>query len=96
MDRALQEILINTYNVNADIRRQAEDALQQLLRTPNFLIAFIVVIEGYPVPIPDTVNVTSPSIHRDIRVAAAIVLKNKLRDIWMIPGTSNSVVSRGM
>lgn len=81
MDIALQNILINTYNNELTLRNQAERALNEFLLTPNFLAAFMVVIDGYRGP--DDM----PTLHHDIRTAACIVVKNNLRQFWTDPLT---------
>ena len=69
MEAALHDILINTYNPNHDLRVNAEKALQQFLVTPGSLTALINFIGA--------VNV-----HRELRQASGIVLKNRLRDYF--------------
>ena len=69
MDNTLQAILINTYNCDANLRKEAENALLQFFNTPGFLSAFAYVIGN-------------PAIHKDLRQSACIMLKNKLREIW--------------
>jgi hypothetical protein len=77
MDITLQNILINTYNNDQSLRSLAEKALNDFLRTPNFLATFFIVIDGY------RNNEGVPTLHHDIRMAAAIVVKNNLRSIWI-------------
>ena len=68
MDVQLQSILIHTYHHDLDLRSQAEAALVQFLNAPGFLIAFVQLLSNVSLP-------------RDLRQAAGIVLKNKMRDI---------------
>jgi hypothetical protein len=69
MEAALEQILINTYNPNHDLRVNAEQQLQQFLATQGSLSALINFISN--------VNV-----HRELRQATGLVLKNRLRDYW--------------
>lgn len=69
MDLVLQEILINTYNPNQQLREGAEQALKQFLNTPGSLSALI-----------NTIG--QPTVHREIRQATGLVIKNRLRDYW--------------
>ena len=81
MDQALQNILINTYNIHPEIRKEAENALKQFLQTNQFLLSFIIIIDGYR----NQENV--PTIHRDIRVAALLIVKNNIREFWAVEST---------
>lgn len=65
---ALQSILINTYNPNQGLRKEAENALQQFVQTPGSL--------------PVLVQTVAAPLHRDIRQATALLIKNRLRDYW--------------
>lgn len=69
MEQALEAILINTYNPNADLRAQAEAALGQFLVTSGALVALLNFIG----------NVNN---HRELRQATGLVIKNKMRDFW--------------
>lgn len=69
MEQALESILINTYNQNAELRAQAEAALGQFLATSGALIALLNFIGN-------TNN------HRELRQATGLVIKNKMRDFW--------------
>jgi hypothetical protein len=69
MESALHDILINTYNPNHDLRVHAEQALQQFLLTHGSLTALINFIG-------------SSSVHRELRQASGLVLKNRLRDYF--------------
>lgn len=69
MEAALHDILINTYNPNHDLRVKAEQALQQFLVTQGSLTALINFIG-------------STAVHRELRQAASLVLKNRLRDYF--------------
>jgi hypothetical protein len=65
----LQDILINTYNPDPGLRKRAEEALGQFLCTPGSCMV--------------TLQLTSDqSVHRDLRQASGILLKNKIRAYW--------------
>lgn len=65
----IESILINTYNADPDLRKAAEKALNETLRQHHSLSAFVNFIG-------DANN------HRDLRLAAAIAIKNKAREYW--------------
>lgn len=70
MESQIESILINTYNPDQSLRIQAENALAQLLtQTGSFsqLLYFISQSNVY---------------HRDLRLAACITIKNKIREYW--------------
>lgn len=69
MESVLESILINTYNPDAALRVQAEQALNQFLVTGGALVALLNFIGN-------TGN------HRELRQATGIVIKNKMRDYW--------------
>ncbi len=69
MEAHLESILINTYNPNPVLRKQAEEALQQFVQTQGSLAAIINCIGNV-------------QMHRELRQATAIVLKNRLRDYY--------------
>jgi len=69
MESILQSILINTYNPNHDLRVQAEQALPQFLATSGSLTTLICFIGN-------------GNIHRELRQATGLLLKNRLRDYW--------------
>jgi hypothetical protein len=69
MDTTLQSILINTYNPNHDLRVEAERALQSFLNSPGSLTALIACIGNN-------------AIHRELRQATGLLIKNRLRDYW--------------
>ena len=69
MESVLEAILINTYNPDANLRMQAEAALNQFLVTGGALVALLNFIGN-------TNN------HRELRQATGIVIKNKMRDFW--------------
>lgn len=69
MESVLESILINTYNPDAGLRAQAEQALNQFLVTGGALVALLNFIGN-------TGN------HRELRQATGIVIKNKMRDYW--------------
>jgi Zn-finger domain-containing protein len=75
MDVALEQILVNTYNPNSQLRLAAEQALQQFLITPGSLTALLQCIGNR-------------SIHREIRQATGLVMKNRLRDYWSTDETA--------
>lgn len=72
MESLLHDILINTYNPNHNLRVQAENALQQFLVTGGSLSALINFIGN-------------TSLHRELRQASGLVLKNRLRDYFWVP-----------
>lgn len=65
----LETILINTYNPNHDLRVQAEGQLQQFCQTNGSCSQFLQLVGN-------------KSVHRDVRQAAEIVFKNRLRSYW--------------
>jgi hypothetical protein len=65
----IESILINTYNADPALRHESEKALEIILRQHNSLSAFVNFIG-------DANN------HRDLRLAAAIAIKNKARAYW--------------
>ncbi len=69
MEVALEGILINTYNPNQALRLQAEQALKQFLATAGSLAAIINCIGNL-------------NMHRELRQATSLVLKNRLRDYY--------------
>jgi hypothetical protein len=69
MESVLHDILINTYNPNHDLRNNAETALQHFLLTQGSLTALINFIGN-------------GTVHRELRQAACLVLKNRLRDYF--------------
>ena len=69
MEQALESILINTYNSDASLRAQAEQALNQFLAANGALVALLNFIGN-------TGN------HRELRQATGLVIKNKMRDFW--------------
>lgn len=69
MSEVLYNILINTYNADNVLRSQAEAALKELLKSPGALSALFVFVSNAAVP-------------KDLRVAAGVVIKNKVRWFW--------------
>lgn len=69
MESVLESILINTYNPDATLRAQAEQALNQFLITGGALVALLNFIGN-------------AGNHRELRQATGIVIKNKMRDYW--------------
>ena len=66
----LQAILVNTFNPNSQIRLEAESNLNNFLtNTPSALTSLLLFIG-------------SSSIHPDVRKAAAIVIKNNIKDFY--------------
>jgi hypothetical protein len=65
----LEEILVNTYNPSHDLRLAAERALAQFLVQPGSCLQFLHLIGNH-------------HMHRDLRLAAVIVLKNRVDDFW--------------
>ena len=65
----IESILVNTYNADPSLRKAAETALHDILRQHGSLTAFVNFIG-------DMNN------HRDLRLAAAIAIKNKAREYW--------------
>ena len=65
----LESILINTYNSSLEARQQAEQALVAYLATPGSAL--------------DMLGTIGTASHRDIRLAAAIIMKNRIRDFWL-------------
>ena len=68
MEEVLQSILINTYNPDANLRGQAEKALDEFLRAPGAMVALL--------------NFVANSQTRELRQATCITLKNKTRGFW--------------
>jgi hypothetical protein len=66
---SLEAILVNTYNPNQEQRLQAEHALADFLSRPGSCIQFLQLISNH-------------SFHRDLRLAAVLVLKNRIEDFW--------------
>ena len=69
MESRLQEILIHTYHADPQLRAQAEAALKQFVFSENALFAILSFVGNQ-------------SIHRDLRQAAAIQLKNRITELW--------------
>ena len=65
MESVLQDILINTYNIDGVARKNAEDALEKFLTNPGALVTLINYIGN-------------SNTHRELRQATGIVIKNKL------------------
>ena len=65
----LETILINTYNPDFTLRTQAEAALNQFLRISGACFQILLLAGNH-------------SVHRDLRQAAKILLKNKIRSYW--------------
>lgn len=65
----LEVILINTYNSNQILREQAEAALKQFIQTPGSCYHILLLVSNH-------------TKHRDLRQAAEILLKNRLRGYW--------------
>lgn len=69
MEAALHDILINTYNADPQLRSHAETALKAFIATEGALFALISFLGNQ-------------SIHRDLRQAAGIIVKNRISEIW--------------
>jgi hypothetical protein len=69
LEQLLEAILINTYNPNNTLRAQAEEGLKQFYTNLGSLTALMNFVGG-------------KHRHRELRLAAAIQIKNKLRDYW--------------
>ena len=66
---ALQAILINTYNPDPGLRTEAENNLKLYLNNPDALTNLFFFIGNH-------------DIHRDLRQAAAIVIKNNAKSFF--------------
>jgi len=75
----LQSILVNTYNPDQALRKEAEALLKQFLYTPNALSILFQFIGDH-------------NIHRDLRQAAAIFIKNNARDFFRIDENAVNVL----
>lgn len=71
MDVALEAILIDTYNPDYIRRLNAEKSLKQFLNTPGSLPGLLLCI-------------VKKDVHREIRQATGILIKNRLRDYWEV------------
>lgn len=69
MDTMIYEILINTYNPNPTLRKQAEVELKQFLNNHGAFSSLLGFIQNQ-------------DIERDLRVAASIVAKNNARNYF--------------
>jgi hypothetical protein len=69
MEARLQEILIHTYHADPQLRAQAEAALKQFVFSDGALFTILSFVGNQ-------------SIHRDLRQAAAIQLKNRITELW--------------
>ena len=67
----IQSILVNTYNADHNLRLEAEAGLSQLLRREGALLQLL----GF---------VGNRDFHRDLRQAASIVVKNRIREFWWV------------
>lgn len=65
----IQSILINTYNANHALRLEAEANLSLLLRCDGILLQLLSFVGNR-------------DFHRDLRQAASIVVKNRIREFW--------------
>ena len=66
----LENVLINTYNPDHQLRVQAESALCEYLKTNGAAYQILLLV-------------SNKAIHRDLRQAAEILLKNRLRGFWV-------------
>jgi hypothetical protein len=69
MDQHIEAILINTYNADLTLRSQAEEQLNQFIKTRGALL-YLIQYSG------------NQGVVRDLRLAAGIVVKNNLRITW--------------
>lgn len=69
MESRLQEILIHTYHADPQLRAQAEAALKQFVFSDGALFTILSFVGN-------------SSVHRDLRQAAAIQLKNRITELW--------------
>lgn len=81
MESTLESILINTYNSDAGLRQQAENALAEFLSTPGSLNALVNYLGN-------------SNNHRELRQATGLVIKNRLRDYWTDPSEVDSEESK--
>lgn len=65
----LASILINTYNPNQQLRSHAEKALEEHLHQSGAFYSLLMFIQNQ-------------SIDRELRLAAAIIAKNKVGNFW--------------
>jgi beta-lactamase class A len=72
MDTVLRDILINTYNSNFQLRTEAEQSLNFFLQTSGALYSLLTFISLQ----------NDESVDRELRLAAAICVKNKSRDYY--------------
>ena len=74
MEEVLHNILIHTYNADPLLRGQAEVALKQFIISEGAVFALLSFLGN-------------KTIHRDLRQAAAIIIKNKIFELWRtVPG----------
>ena len=69
MESALHDILIHTYNADPSLRKQAETALDQFVITDGALFVLLSFVGNQ-------------TMHRDLRQAAGIIIKNKICQLW--------------
>jgi hypothetical protein len=69
MEAILQNILVNTYNPDKPLRAQAEDALKNFIFAEGAIFALLSLIGNQ-------------DIHRDLRQAGVINLKNKITELY--------------
>ena len=70
----LQAVLLNTFNPNKILRETAETRLAEIIRAPG---AF-----------PALIGITcTKGVSHDVRVAAAIAIKNNSREFWLPEAT---------
>ena len=85
MDTILHDILINTYNPNAQQRTEAEQALNFFLQSSGALYSLLTFISHHSHPNNDNdshQNSNDSGNSRELRLAAAICVKNKSRDYY--------------
>ena len=69
MDATIEAIIINTYNPDNHLRSQAEASLALFLKSSGSLVVLLNFVSNV-------------HMHRDLRQAGAITIKNKLREFW--------------
>jgi hypothetical protein len=66
---SLQACLINSYNPNNQLRLEAEEALTRFLLIPNSCLQLLTLVG-------------QADVHREIRLAACILVKNRITHFW--------------
>ena len=82
----LSGILISTYNADQTVRQAAEAALQGFLNTvgsASVLLSLIGQVDG------------AGGVSRDLRLAAALVMKNSIKDFWRTEANLAETMAKG-